>query len=137
MEILLLCLDVCVVLGQHVASREFVFQFANGNNILEETLAELSKSEYTWEELLQRPLPDGVDPTKLESYLSDKDFEVLLASPAQYSKICLHGMTVTFLRNTWAFLDPTSWPLPSGSRSTYARRGASSSRRDSSKRTVI
>ena len=27
-------------------------------------------------ELRQRPLPDGVDPTKVETYLSDKEFEV-------------------------------------------------------------
>ena len=36
----------------------------------------LSKSEYSWEELQQRPLPDGVDPAKLERYLNDKEFEV-------------------------------------------------------------
>lgn len=36
----------------------------------------LSKSVYTFEELQQRPLPDGVNPNKLETYLSDKEFYV-------------------------------------------------------------
>lgn len=31
---------------------------------------------YTLEELKQRPLPSEVDPTKMETYLSDKDFLV-------------------------------------------------------------
>ena len=30
---------------------------------------------YSFEELLQDPLPVGVDPTKLEAYLSDQEFE--------------------------------------------------------------
>ena len=51
------------------------FQFVKDSS-LENTLAALSKSVYTWEELQQRPLPDGVDPAKLEKYLSDKDFKV-------------------------------------------------------------
>jgi len=40
-------------------------------------LALLSKSAYTWNELQQRPLPDGVDPARLEKYLSDEDFVVI------------------------------------------------------------
>lgn len=36
----------------------------------------LSKTDYTWEELMVRPLPDGVDPSRLERYLRDEDFEV-------------------------------------------------------------
>ena len=43
---------------------------------LSRTLEELSRSRYSWEELQRRPLPDGVDPAKLEKYLSDEDFEV-------------------------------------------------------------
>ena len=31
---------------------------------------------YSWSELRARPLPDGVDPAKLEKYLSDQDFQV-------------------------------------------------------------
>jgi len=45
---------------------------------LETTLAELSRSTYSWEELQRRPLPDGVDPAKLEKYLSDQDFQKYL-----------------------------------------------------------
>ena len=43
---------------------------------MEIVLQQLSKSNYSWEELQQRPLPDGVDPSRLEKYLSDNDFEV-------------------------------------------------------------
>jgi hypothetical protein len=30
---------------------------------------------YTWEELQERPLPEGVDPQQLEKYLADEEFE--------------------------------------------------------------
>ncbi|XP_048866246.1 supervillin-like isoform X4 [Brienomyrus brachyistius] len=43
--------------------------------LVEEVLARLSKSCYPLEELLARPLPEGVDPLRLEIYLSDEDFE--------------------------------------------------------------
>jgi len=46
------------------------------NDDLERTLSELSRDRYTWDELQRRPLPDGVDPTKLETYLDDAEFEV-------------------------------------------------------------
>ena len=46
---------------------------------LESVLAALSKASYTWEELQQRPLPDGVDPSKLEKYITDEDFKVQLS----------------------------------------------------------
>jgi hypothetical protein len=35
---------------------------------------ELSRTEYSWEELQVRPLPPGVDPAKIESYLNDTVF---------------------------------------------------------------
>ena len=47
----------------------------------EELLAKLSRSRYTWEELQDSPLPEGVDPLKLESYLEDDEFEDVLALP--------------------------------------------------------
>jgi len=31
---------------------------------------------YSWNELQERPLPEGVDPQRLEMYLADSDFEV-------------------------------------------------------------
>lgn len=37
-------------------------------------LALLSRTTYPKEELLQRPLPEGVDPRHLETYLSTEDF---------------------------------------------------------------
>ena len=41
---------------------------------------ELSRTEYTWEELQVRPLPPGVDPAKIESYLNDTVFRVSLST---------------------------------------------------------
>lgn len=46
---------------------------------VEKELALLSRSTYPLEQLLQRPLPDGVDPTHLENYLSPKDFSELMS----------------------------------------------------------
>lgn len=43
---------------------------------LEECFSRLSKSVYTLAELQERPLPDGVNPNRLESYLSDDQFSV-------------------------------------------------------------
>ena len=40
------------------------------------THAELSRTEYSWEELQTRPLPAGVDPAKIETYLSELVFQV-------------------------------------------------------------
>lgn len=34
----------------------------------------LSRREYPLQVLLERPLPEGVDPTKLELYLAPEDF---------------------------------------------------------------
>ena len=52
------------------------FQFIDASD-LEMVLSALSKSTYTWDELQQRPLPDGVDPSRLEKYISDDDFKVI------------------------------------------------------------
>ena len=43
---------------------------------VDEVLARLTRTTYTRSELQQDPLPEGVDPTRLESYLNDKDFQV-------------------------------------------------------------
>lgn len=43
---------------------------------LEEILEKMMKTLYTFEELQERPLPDGVDALRLESYLGDEEFEV-------------------------------------------------------------
>uniref|UniRef100_A0A8C7DAV3 Supervillin c n=1 Tax=Oncorhynchus kisutch TaxID=8019 RepID=A0A8C7DAV3_ONCKI len=44
--------------------------------LVQDALAQLSKTQYPLEELLQTPLPEGVDPQCLEIYLSDHDFQV-------------------------------------------------------------
>lgn len=51
-------------------NKEFV-----GSDDLEMTHAELSRTEYSWEELQTRPLPAGVDPAKIETYLSEPVFQ--------------------------------------------------------------
>uniref|UniRef100_A0A3B4B2D0 HP domain-containing protein n=1 Tax=Periophthalmus magnuspinnatus TaxID=409849 RepID=A0A3B4B2D0_9GOBI len=44
--------------------------------LVKEALAKLSKEQYSIEELTRKPLPEGVDPMRLEDYLSDEDFKV-------------------------------------------------------------
>uniref|UniRef100_A0A8C7KIX1 Supervillin n=1 Tax=Oncorhynchus kisutch TaxID=8019 RepID=A0A8C7KIX1_ONCKI len=46
--------------------------------LVEDVLARLCQNTYPLAELLARPLPGGVDPLRLEIYLSDQDFEVTL-----------------------------------------------------------
>ncbi|GAA6219536.1 supervillin a isoform X2 [Lates japonicus] len=43
--------------------------------LVEDVLARLCKTTYPLADLLARPLPEGVDPLRLEVYLSDEDFE--------------------------------------------------------------
>ena len=50
-----------------------------GSDDLESTYADLSRTEYSWEELKVRPLPPGVDPAKIETYLSNDVFLVCIA----------------------------------------------------------
>ncbi|KAF4522861.1 hypothetical protein B566_EDAN008181 [Ephemera danica] len=45
---------------------------------LDTELARLTRSTYPPAQLLQRPLPDGVDPTRLEDYLAPTHFQELL-----------------------------------------------------------
>ncbi|KAG5268268.1 hypothetical protein AALO_G00210640 [Alosa alosa] len=46
--------------------------------LVEDVLARLCKDTYPLADLLARPLPAGVDPLRLEIYLSDEDFEKAL-----------------------------------------------------------
>ncbi|XP_051774863.1 supervillin-like isoform X3 [Erpetoichthys calabaricus] len=46
--------------------------------LVQDALARLCKTQYSMEEVLARPLPEGVDPLKLEVYLSDEDFQRVL-----------------------------------------------------------
>ncbi|XP_068565651.1 supervillin a isoform X3 [Cebidichthys violaceus] len=43
--------------------------------LVEDVLARLCKTTYPLADLLARPLPEGVDPLRLEVYLSEEDFE--------------------------------------------------------------
>ena len=43
---------------------------------MESELVRLTQSTYPPAQLLQRPLPEGVDPTHLELYLSQQHFRV-------------------------------------------------------------
>lgn len=45
---------------------------------IEKILAELTQDTYPLERLRQQPLPDGVDPFRLECYLTDDDFQLAL-----------------------------------------------------------
>ena len=56
-----------------------------GSSDLEATYAALSRTEYTWEELQQRPLPPGVDPARIETYLSTSTFQVFKITPRSYT----------------------------------------------------
>ncbi|XP_061079892.1 supervillin-like isoform X3 [Conger conger] len=47
--------------------------------LVRDALARLTKAQYSVEELLRQPLPQGVDPLRLETYLSDLDFQRVLA----------------------------------------------------------
>ncbi|KAL7860699.1 hypothetical protein AOLI_G00170480 [Acnodon oligacanthus] len=46
--------------------------------LVQDALALLTGAQFTVQELLKRPLPQGVDPLHLETYLSDHDFQVVL-----------------------------------------------------------
>ncbi|XP_060048482.1 supervillin isoform X2 [Erinaceus europaeus] len=46
--------------------------------LVEHVLAKLCQTVYPLAKLLARPLPEGVDPLKLELYLSDQDFQLAL-----------------------------------------------------------
>nr|XP_015832064.2 supervillin isoform X1 [Nothobranchius furzeri] len=45
--------------------------------LVKDVLSKLSKQQYSIEELTRKPLPEGVDPQRLEDYLSDDDFKTL------------------------------------------------------------
>ncbi|GJQ68083.1 hypothetical protein Trydic_g16779 [Trypoxylus dichotomus] len=55
---------------------------------VETELAQLTRTTYPLAQLLQRPLPEGVDPRQLELYLSPEDFtELLSMTPADFQKL--------------------------------------------------
>jgi len=60
------------VVNQDVAkiNKEFV-----ASDDLQSTYTELSRKEYSWKELQVKPLPPGVDPARIETYLSNTLFQ--------------------------------------------------------------
>lgn len=55
---------------------------------LRHELTRLTRTTYPLEKLMRRPLPDGVDPTHLEIYLSNDDFVTLLSmSKSEFQKL--------------------------------------------------
>lgn len=64
--------------------------------LVEDVLARLCKTTYPLADLLARPLPEGVDPLRLEVYLSDEDFEVRTCSLRTVSNITLKMLHVSF-----------------------------------------
>jgi supervillin len=53
--------------------------------LVKDVLTALSRTVYTYDELQERPLPDGVDASKIESYLSDEEFQAsYLFNPEEF-----------------------------------------------------
>ncbi|KAA0725355.1 Supervillin [Triplophysa tibetana] len=46
--------------------------------LVKDALSKLSRQQYSLQELTSKPLPEGVDPLRIECYLSDKDFQSAL-----------------------------------------------------------
>lgn len=64
---------------------------------VQETLSQLTQTHYPLEELKADPLPEGVDPQRLESYLADEEFEVGVPSfAAEVNVWC-----AAFFREQW------------------------------------
>ena len=59
---------------------------------IEDELAKYSRTRFTLEELSKRPVPEGVDPSKLETYLSDEEFKVQSNVEMFFSVCVLHSL---------------------------------------------
>ncbi|GCB73386.1 hypothetical protein scyTo_0002517, partial [Scyliorhinus torazame] len=46
--------------------------------LVQDALSRLCKTQYSLEEIMSRPLPEGIDPHRLETYLSDEDFKKIV-----------------------------------------------------------
>ena len=57
-------------------NRPFVIIKSPHRSDASEELKKLSRDRYSLAELKKKPLPEGVDPKKLETYLGDEDFKV-------------------------------------------------------------
>lgn len=63
--------------------------------LVQDALAQLMKTQYPLEELLRSPLPEGVDPQRLEVYLSDQDFQVTLTEQRAVMSFNQQGAVLT------------------------------------------
>ena len=68
-------------LNYYFCSQNDELQHNNGVLQIKDELEKLKKATYLPQQLLQRPLPDGVDPLRLELYLNDEHFEQVLQMP--------------------------------------------------------
>ena len=83
---------------------------------MQSCFTQLSKSVYTFEELQQRPLPDGVNPNKLETYLSDEQFMVRLQFHCNLRRLSWSNYTVghIIVHVIRTFRSPTQHALMQG-----------------------
>ncbi|MBN3312048.1 SVIL protein, partial [Atractosteus spatula] len=55
--------------------------------LVQDALARLCKTQYSLEELQGKPLPEGVDPLRLELYLSDEDFQCVYFCVSLFQRV--------------------------------------------------
>ncbi|XP_072417908.1 supervillin-like isoform X2 [Chiloscyllium punctatum] len=61
---------------------------ANRVLLVQDALSRLCKTQYSLEEIMSRPLPEGIDPHRLETYLSDEDFKkVVQMSREEFNRL--------------------------------------------------
>lgn len=61
---------------------------------ISEVIKQLMQTEYPLSTLLERPLPEGVDPIHLEDYLNENDFEEALGvSKEEFEKLPIWKQT--------------------------------------------
>ncbi|XP_074261281.1 supervillin isoform X10 [Saimiri boliviensis] len=78
-------------------------EVSNQITLVEDVLAKLCKTIYPLADLLARPLPEGVDPLKLEIYLTDEDFEVSSSSTGMGMGLKQHTQLRVLSLSCWCF----------------------------------
>lgn len=114
--------------------------------LVKEALSKLSKQQYSIEELTSKPPPEGVDPLRLEDYLSDQDFKVGHSATLllrQIWSLCIvwslkwskldwilwkknklkrnRCSSLPVFRNFWRWVELSSTPCPTGSKKTWRK----------------
>merc|ERR1712129_642752 len=90
------------VVNQEVAkiNKEFV-----ASDDLLSTYNELSRSEYSWKELQCKPLPHGVDPALIETYLSNTLFQEKFKMTKEEYKACPRWKQIDMKKRYWPVLN--------------------------------